>query len=156
MGIFLKPIADGIKRTVGIIVDVFKSLGNVDMGGLDTFSERVKVRFEPFTKLGDLVSNAFSKIADGVKKVAPIFSKLASIISKAFSKIQDSITKGLETMNFDSTFDLINGGLFAAILLGVKKFIDSLSDVVKKRKRSFRWNNRNSRWCKGKLKSISK
>jgi len=67
VGDFMKPLAEGVQTAIAAVIDVFKSMGNADLSGLDSFSDRVTARFEPFTKLGDLVKSAFSKIVDVVK-----------------------------------------------------------------------------------------
>lgn len=130
IGNFLKPIADGIKKSIEVIVNTFNALRNVDTSGLDTFAEKVKARFQPFTFLGDIVAKSFSKIVEGVKKVAPIFYKLASIVGDSLGKLQSNLVTALDGANFNSLFDIVNGGLFAAILLGIKKFISSLTDIT--------------------------
>lgn len=130
VGDFMKPIADGVRNGVKAIVETFKTFANVDLSGLDTFAEKVKARFAPFSGLGTFVGSAFSKIAEAVQKVAPIFYKLASIIGGAFDKLRTNIVDALDNVEFNSIFDMINGGLFAAILLGLQKFIGSLTDIT--------------------------
>lgn len=130
IGNLLKPIADGIKNAIILIIESFKSLGSVDTSGLDSFSERVKARFEPFTALGNMVKNVFDGIAKTLKKFAPVIYKLASLVGKAFGKLQENIVTALDNAEFKSIFDLVNGGLFAGILYGLKKFIDSLTNIT--------------------------
>lgn len=130
IGNFLKPIADGIKSFVKAIADAFGEFVNIDTSGLEKFTDKVKVRFEPFVKLGDLVKKAFEGIAKIIEKAAPVLSKLGSIIANAFSNIGEAILTAFDTASFDPILDLFNSGLFAAILLGVKKFIDSLSEIT--------------------------
>lgn len=100
IGNFLKPIADGVKTFVKTIADAFSEFANVDTSGLDNFADKVQTRFEPFVKLGELVKKAFEGIIGIVEKASPVF------------------------------LDLINTGLFSAILIGVKKFINSLSEIT--------------------------
>lgn len=130
IGDFMKPIADGVKRSVGVIIDTFKSFSTIDTSGVDSFTERVRIRFEPFTKLGNLIGGAFQKMLSVIKRVAPVFYKLGEMIGGAFQKIQDNIVNSLDGAEFNSIFDLINGTLFAGILLGLKKFISSLTGIT--------------------------
>lgn len=106
IGNFLKPIADGVKTFVKTVVDAFGEFANVDTSGLDNFADKVQTRFEPFVKLGELVK-------------------------KAFGNLGEAILTAFDTASFDPILDLINTGLFSAILIGVKKFIDSLSEITK-------------------------
>ena len=115
----IKPVADGIIALVKIIVNAFKSIGDPDLTGLDTFSEKVQERFQPLTKLGEFLTNLFS-----------IFYNLASTIGSLFAKMSENILNSLNAAEFNSIFDLINGTLFAGILYGIKKFINSLTEIT--------------------------
>lgn len=105
IGNFLKPIADGVKTFVKTIADAFSEFANVDTSGLDNFADKVQTRFEPFVELGELVK-------------------------KAFGNLGEAILTAFDTASFDPILDLINTGLFSAILIGVKKFINSLSEIT--------------------------
>lgn len=105
IGNFLKPIADGVKTFIKTITDAFGEFANVDTSGLDNFADKVQTRFEPFVKLGELVK-------------------------KAFGNLGEAILTAFDTASFDPILDLINTGLFSAILIGVKKFINSLSEIT--------------------------
>lgn len=67
---------------------------------------------------------------DGFDKVPEMFYNLAEGIGKAFDYISENISNGLENFSLERMFAIIDGGLFAAILLGVRKFVKSLTDVV--------------------------
>lgn len=130
IGNFLKPIADGVKTFVKTVADAFSEFANVDTSGLDNFADKVQTRFEPFVKLGELVKKAFEGIIGIVEKAAPVLSKLGSIVANAFGNLGEAILTAFDTASFDPILDLINTGLFSAILIGVKKFIDSLSEIT--------------------------
>jgi tape measure domain-containing protein len=130
IGKVLKPIADGIKIAIKTIIDIFKSFATINTSGLDAFSEKVKARFEPFTKLGDVVGSVFSKLGGVIQKISPAFYKLANAVSGAFGRISSSIINALNNADFNSIFDMVNSGLFAAILLGLKRFISSLTKMT--------------------------
>ena len=130
IGNFLKPIADGVKTFVKTVADAFGEFANVDTSGLDNFADKVQTRFEPFVKLGELVKKAFEGIIGIVEKAVPVLSKLGSIVANAFGNLGEAILTAFDTASFDPILDLINTGLFSAILIGVKKFIDSLSEIT--------------------------
>lgn len=130
IGNFLKPIADGVKTFVKTVADAFSEFANVDTSGLDNFADKVQTRFEPFVKLGELIKKAFEGIIGIVEKAAPVLSKLGSIVANAFGNLGEAILTAFDTASFDPILDLINTGLFSAILIGVKKFIDSLSEIT--------------------------
>ena len=97
---------------------------------LDNFADKVQTRFEPFVKLGELVKKAFEGIIGIVEKASPVLSKLGSIVANAFGNLGEAILTAFDTASFDPILDLINTGLFSAILIGVKKFINSLSEIT--------------------------
>ncbi|NLD46407.1 MAG: tape measure protein [Clostridiaceae bacterium] len=129
IGDVLKPIADGVKSSVKTIVNSFALFAQIDTSGMDSFAERVKIRFEPLTKTGEILGIVFTSLASILKKTAPIFFKTAEIISKALNQLADIIINALNTGDFQSIFDIINGTLFTGILLGIKKFISSLTGI---------------------------
>lgn len=130
IGNFLKPIADGVKTFVKTIADAFSEFANVDTSGLDNFADKVQTRFEPFVELGELVKKAFEGIIGIVEKASPVLSKLGSIVANAFGNLGEAILTAFDTASFDPILDLINTGLFSAILIGVKKFINSFKDIL--------------------------
>lgn len=130
IGNFLKPIADGVKNFAKAIADAFSEFANVDTSGLDNFADKVQTRFEPFTKLGELLRQSFKGIARILDKILPVFAKLGSIVSNALGQIGDAVLEALDKMSFEPIFDLINGGLLAGVLLGLKRFINGLTDIT--------------------------
>lgn len=76
-------------------------------------------------------SDAFNKAIEGiVEKASHVLSKLGSIVANAFGNLGEAILPAFDTASFDPILDLINTGLFSAILIGVKKFINSLSEIT--------------------------
>lgn len=130
IGNFLKPIADGVKEFATVIVDAFKRFFTIDTSGIDEFSDKVQTRFSPLAKIGEWVGKAFSGLARIFEAVMPIFAKLGSIVGKAFGGLADAVMTAIDTASFTPILDVINTGLFATILIGVKKFIGSLTDIA--------------------------
>jgi len=119
IGKVLKPVAEGIVMFTDLIASAFKAVRAPDMTGIDEFTGQIEKRFQPLIKLGEAFKNFLS-----------FFYNLASTIGKIFSGLSDSILKSLNDADFNSIFDFINNGLFAAILYGIKKFIDSLTKIT--------------------------
>lgn len=119
VGNFLRPVAEGIRTFAKIVGDAFSEI-----------TEKAEIRFRPLTVLGELVKNIFIGLGNVIKKIAPIFVAIASKIGEAFQSIRERIGDAIDNADFNSIFDLVNGGLFAAILLGIKKFITSLTGIT--------------------------
>lgn len=112
----------GIKALVGGFADLIGYVAPAGDGilgftaGIGDFivgiDEAIKSS-DAFNKAIEGIGNFLKPIADGVKT-------FVKTIADAFS----------EFASFDLILDLINTGLFSAILIGVKKFIDSLSEIT--------------------------
>lgn len=123
-------VSDIIKTAMDKISGAFESFKNIDLSGVDAVSDKITTRFEPISKLGEIINKAFGYMAHSLMAIAPLFSKLATIVGGAFKKLFTNIAEAFSNADFKSIFDILNGGLFAAILLGVKKFISSLTSVT--------------------------
>jgi tape measure domain-containing protein len=135
IGSVLKPIANVIKNVVVGIINAFKSLSqNADLSGLSSFSDAVQKILSPFTKLGTVIENVFGRIGGVFKKMEPIFTKIGNVISTVFNKIRDNIAASTDNLGFDSIIDLVNGGLLSAILVGLSRFVGSLTSIAKSAK----------------------
>lgn len=101
----IEGIGNFLKPIADGVKTFVKTIADVDTSGLDNFADKVQTRFEPFVELGELVK-------------------------KAFGNLGEAILTAFDTASFDPILDLINTGLFSAILIGVKKFINSLSEIT--------------------------
>lgn len=130
LGAVFVPIAEAIQDSLQAIIEAFSSIGDVDMTGIDSFSEKVKKRFSVFGNIGEAISNMFVNIGESAKKAFPTLYKFASSVANGFKVMQESIINGLASTEYNNAFDVFNSGLFAAILIGLRKFIKSLSEFV--------------------------
>ena len=129
IGDVLKSVADRIKRTIETIITIFNALDTMDTTALDAFFESLKSRFAIFAGIGSAADKAFSIILDGIKKVAPVFYKLADIIGNALDEMKVGL-QGFVGVDFNALLTTLNSGVFITILFGLKKFIDSLSQIT--------------------------
>lgn len=132
---FITPAFETIEGVIGRGIESIKEFAKVhfktpDTSGLDKFSEKVKTRFEPITAIFEGAKKVFMGIVEFFKKLSPIFATLATQIGNALGGVGDAISNSLESASFDGLLDLVNGGILAAIGVGIKKFIDSLSSVT--------------------------
>lgn len=123
-------VVDKVGKGITALIDFFTGFNNVDLSGVETFTDKVRIRFEPFSALFEGIGKIFSNTVEILKKVAPLFYKLASMIGKGIMSLQDKILEALDNGNFTSILDLINTGLLGALILGIRKFVNSMSDVT--------------------------
>ena len=147
-------LVDKIKNIVEKIKDMnfeFKSLKELGSILKDIFvalGDRIKERFEPIGDLFKRITNSVKEMGNKGKESLGKFSDKISntkfkfdfdIDFKAIGKtIYDGIKKGLiwvrdriSNIEFSDVADGINAGIFGAFVLGLKKFIDSLTDLNK-------------------------
>lgn len=123
-------VADKIKDAISRIGAAFQGFKSIDMEPLDEFSEKSEKSLRPFTRLGEIFGAALEAIVKVLEWVAPIVAKLGSIIGQGLGKLADKVSYAVQNMDFNEILDLINTGLFGAILLGIRNFIKSLTDIT--------------------------
>src|SRR3972149_4790252 len=117
----ITPVVDKIKEFVQRIQDSFSGL-EVDTSGIDSFMERIQVRFAPLTKLAEIVGRIATGIWGLLKHLVPIFSSIGQFVGDSLGEIGNAIAISLKEMNFNAVYDVINEGLIAVVLLSIKKF----------------------------------
>lgn len=127
----VKWSADKIHKALKSIADAFKGLGRIDLSGLDSFVDNVRTKFAPITSISEFVSKSFYFIGEGIKKSLPTLFKIAESIGKVFEKIRDAISDSIESGKAKSIADLINSGLISALLVGLNKFVGSITNITK-------------------------
>ena len=130
LGSVIKPVADVVKNAIESIFDSLASFKTVDTTGVEDVGKRFERGFKPFTAIANLVKGAFDIIVKVVEKVAPLFTGLASAIGKGLGSAQKAIMDWLNDVNFSAGLDLFNAGVFATVLLGIRKFTKSLTDIT--------------------------
>ena len=122
-------VAEKVGAGVTAIIGFFKQFGDVDLSGVEGFTNKVEARFKPFQTLFGGIALVFSKAVEILKKVAPPFYKIAGMIGDALENLQRRIMDAINKGNFSTILDIINTGLLGALLLGARKFINSMSKV---------------------------
>lgn len=125
----LGAIVTGVKNFVIAIGNAIKGFVNIDMSGVDSFTEGLRKRFQPLTALGNGIKKFFDFILAVIKKVAPIFVALGQVIGRALGGLFDMLGKAVSNADFNTILDLINGGLLVNLILGLNKMVGSLGSI---------------------------
>lgn len=94
--------------------------------GTDSLADRVEKRFEPLVGLIDALGTGWEWVKDKMAAVWDVMQPFADFMSEAFGSIGTSIKAAFEDMDMSSLLDVVNTGLFAGLILIVKKFVDNL------------------------------
>ena len=119
IGTILKPVADGVKIFATSISDSFNNI-----------VDKTEERFKPLSTIGNAIKAIFIGIAKVFEKIMPIFSSIASKIGEVFKGLQENISTAIQNSDYNSLFDIINGGILSAIGIGIFKFIKSLTKAT--------------------------
>lgn len=128
---FLSPTVDAVKEFVSDVVSSLNEFGNASLPGLDSFMDNVKESFKPFEWIGNLITGTIDTVKKLYEKFKPTLKKIGDYLSSAFGELGTNLWTAVSNLDFDAIFDILNGGLLIAILLGIKKFIDRVADILK-------------------------
>ena len=126
----LMTFADKIRDAIQRVSDAFRGFKKLDLNPLDKLGDKATKATKPFEALGRIFGAAFEAIVKVLEWVAPIVSKLGSVISQGLTKLADTVGNAVANMNFNEILDLLNAGLFGAILYAFRNFINSLSNIT--------------------------
>lgn len=114
IGEFISKINEALSIT-NIFATVFGTLGSI------------------ISPVATAIGNALKSISDGVDNLGGIIGVIEKVVSGihfVFSKIKSIVSSAMDSLGFDSLIDAVNSGLFAGILLGINKFIKSLTNIT--------------------------
>jgi len=104
----------------------FGLFDGLDAGSLDT----VAAKFEGFKSLGDGLSKIWQTVMSHLGDVGKMFASLAPKFADFFGGMGDKIASAFQGVDFGRVLDIINTGLFAGLVLLVKKFTGSADKGV--------------------------
>ena len=126
------PVGEGILATTGSLGEFIFNISEA-ISGLNIFENVFGLLAKILSPVANGIKNVFTSISDGVSNFGGIIGIIETVfdaIEKAFDKIQSLFSKATGGGGFDKLFSILNGGLFASLLIGVNKFIKALSGTV--------------------------
>jgi hypothetical protein len=126
----LTTVSDKIHEAVQRIKDAFGIIPKIDLGPVGDFADTAEEKLRPFSRIAQIFSTLSKPLLRLLNGRLPIIKKVGGIISEALGKFADKVTNSVSNMEFGDILDLLNSGIFAAILLGIRKFISNLTDTI--------------------------
>lgn len=126
----IKTVVSGIagidwSKGLGGIAEAF---GKMDFSFIGHSFDRIIARFKPLTD----AASGFGKVIDRlVMLLGPAFFSIGTFVATTMDKASRAILDFMTNINFNAISDVFNAGLFAAIGLGLKKFIGILTSTTK-------------------------
>lgn len=129
----IKPAIDGIVGLIGGLIAKIKGIKTPELKPLgdlgDSFAS-LKARFKGSESGANGMGRILGLLGDAMEKFAPIADKVGELIVKAFNGFLDGVENFIDNFDPEKVLKVLNGGLFAGVLLSVKGFIDSSKAVV--------------------------
>lgn len=121
---YITPVIYSIVGAVGGLIDKIGEMNNIDTSGVKKFTDKLMEKFAPLKGLQTVLENIIGFFYKLIKVVAPFFTSLATIVGDTFNSFLDGLTNGLDRFDPSNLLQILNGGLFAGILLAAKNFIE--------------------------------
>jgi len=123
--------ATGVKEKFDEVKKLFSGLfKGVDTSGIDTFFDKISLRFEPLKALFKGVAFLLKGFLKLAQKASPLLFKLASSIGSFVSDFVSSVVEGAANLDFSKIFDAINSGLILTLILAIKNFVNKGSGIL--------------------------
>ena len=118
----VRNVANFIEAVTYAIGRFFSSFssgeGEAANGVIDAFA----ARFEAFGSLGETLSRIWSRVWNALKQVYNFFLPFITAVKDLFVQLGQNIADAFANVEFSTVLDTINTGLFAALVVMVKKF----------------------------------
>lgn len=127
----LTVVINALKKFVGMIAGAFGGLGRLALTGVQSFVERIQLRFESLLHFGENIKEVFSSIGSFFKAlfgaIAPLIKGVKDMIVTLFTEVGNA----LKNANFNDALDILNVGLTGGLGVLVAKAIKILSNLEK-------------------------
>lgn len=128
---FFGKIGDVIRIVVGYLAKAGSAVADFfarfNLPGAKTLADvfgRIGDRLAPLAGTGAAVGKVWAKLVGVFQKIKQVLAPAIDAIKQAFSGIGKAIAAAFKSGDFSSISDALNTGLFAAIILLIKKFMD--------------------------------
>jgi hypothetical protein len=110
------------QQFTGWVGKLFDGLNKVDTSGATAALGEIQKKLNPLQSAGEHIGKVWSGLGDILKNVWDFFAPLGTIIGDFFGEFTNKITDSAGKIDFNLVLDAINTGLFAGLILLVKKF----------------------------------
>lgn len=112
----------GMLALAGLVGRLFGGFQTADAKAVSDGLDDIQSRLDPILAMGDKVANFFKSLGD-------LAEKAGQKIAQGWHALGDMIADNLTGVNFDRAVDVINTGLFGALVLMIRKFISGGTKV---------------------------
>lgn len=129
---FFNVAMDGVGEIIKFVIDKFKQLTEKGAELFEFFESvdfsGIEIKFEPLKAIAEGCSWVIEKLQTAFQKALPFILTFGSYVANAFSNLSSFVN---EIVQNGTLTELASGGMFAAIMVGVTKVSNALSDIGK-------------------------
>lgn len=123
---FFMPVAELLFNVTTRIAMFATDVKNAVVAN-DTFATSVSKVGDTLKPVGDFFNNIINAIAKGL----PLIYEFGKGIGKFFGSMADKVKTMTAGNNFDPLLTILNGGLLAGVIIGLKKVVDMMGSMGK-------------------------
>jgi tape measure domain-containing protein len=121
LGNFIEPILKLVGLLAHALAHVFEKF---DPTKAAAGVENMLAKLEPLTRMGDIIAAVWSSVISGFGKVYHVFEPLAQKFADFFKNFTFWVENAFTGVNYQNILSTINTGLFAGLVVLIKKFYD--------------------------------
>lgn len=129
---FFKNLGNVLAVPIDLLILLGEALANLfggevegDSQAFDGALERISIRLAPFEAMANAVAAAWGKMGDVLEHVWNFMAPFATEVSNLLGQVGEAISGAVSTGDFSQILDTINTGFFAALVLGIRKFLSN-------------------------------
>jgi tape measure domain-containing protein len=121
LGNFIEPVL----RLVGLLAHALSHVfDKFDPTKAAAGVEHILSKLEPLTRMGDIIAAVWGSVISGFGNVWHVFEPIAQKIADFFKKFTFWVENAFTGVNYQDILGTINTGLFAGLVVLIKKFYD--------------------------------
>lgn len=126
--VLAKPI-DLLRQFSGWVRETFDSMERFSADGMEESLDGINERLSPLQALGNAVSVAWENMGRVFSRIWELARPIVDAMREFFGDLGTAMAESMDTMDFGAVLDLINTGLFAGLVVIIKKFLDDGIDI---------------------------
>ena len=130
-GIF-NAAMDGVGNIVKFVIDKFKLLTDKGAELFEFFEgidlNGIEIKFEPLKSIAEAGAWVIDKLRVASEKALPYITKFGSYVANSFTGLSSSVNDAVQN---GTLTELASGGMFAALMVGITKVANALSNIGK-------------------------
>lgn len=128
---FFQGLGNVLAKPLLLVQSFGKELGKMFSGFDGTKAAKTLVdKLRPLTALSNIVGSAWSKIGQIAEAAYKIFEPIAKKMGAFFSSLGKAIASSFAGLDFGNVLKTIDTGLFAGLVLLVKKLVDAIKEKL--------------------------